>query len=132
MRECLLVCVMQDMDVETLMQEIKQWGPQDQGQRPLGDAPPADIDDSESQPPCRLDLDKADEPSASPQQSLTPNHSQAQEDEASSSSDKASHMHTNPPTHPHPHPPEDWMPATIVCLQWALIECSNSSFSPVH
>ena len=26
--------VMQDMDVETLMQEIKQWGPQDQGQAP--------------------------------------------------------------------------------------------------
>ena len=127
---------MQDMDVETLMQEIKQWGPQDQGQRPLGDAPPADIDDSESQPPCRLDLDKADEPSASPQQSLTPNHSQAQQDEASSSSDKASHMHTSTHT-PHTHIPTPTH-LKIGCLPQCVCVCSGPDwmqqfiFLPVH
>ena len=132
---------MQDIDVETLMQEIKQWGPQDQGQRPLGDAPPADVDDSESQPPCRLDLDKADEPSASPQQSLTPNHSQAQQDEASCS-DKASHTHTTPPdlppprhthTHTHtPHTPEDCMCATVRVFAVGLDWMQQFIFLPEH
>jgi len=89
--------VMQDMDVETLMQEIKQWGPQDQGQAPqVQDQAPqleAIMNEPESQSPGRLSLDKADQPSSSSMQVDTPDHSQNQveeEEEASSSSDKAS------------------------------------------
>lgn len=89
--------VMQDMDVETLMQEIKQWGPQDQGQAPQvqAQAPQegAIMNEPDSQSPGRLSLDKTDQPSSSSVQVDTPDHSQTQveeEEEASSSSDKAS------------------------------------------
>lgn len=88
--------VMQDMDVETLMQEIKQWGPQDQDQAPrVQDQTPQEdaiVNEAESQSPGRLSLDKTDQPSSSSMQVDTPDHSQNQEEEeeASSSSDKAS------------------------------------------
>lgn len=88
------VSVMQDMDVETLMQEIKQWGPQDQDQAPQDQdqAPQEDaiMNEPESQSPGRLSLDKTDHPSSSSVQMGTPDHSQDQEEEASSSSGKAS------------------------------------------
>ncbi len=94
--------VMQDMDVETLMQEIKQWGPQDQAPQVQDQAPQvqdqapqleAIMNEPESQSPGRLSLDKTDQPSSSSMQVDTPDHSQTQmeeEEEASSSSDKAS------------------------------------------
>ncbi len=88
--------VLQDMDVETLMQEIKQWGPQDQGQAPpvQAQAPQEDAtgNEPESQSPGRLSLDKTNQPSSSSVQMDTPDHSQNQEEEeeVSSSSDKAS------------------------------------------
>ncbi|DBB08621.1 TPA: hypothetical protein ACH3X3_008748 [Trebouxia sp. C0006] len=86
----------EDMDVETLMQEIKQWGPQDQGQAPQvqAQAPQegAIMNEPDSQSPGRLSLDKTDQPSSSSVQVDTPDHSQTQveeEEEASSSSDKS-------------------------------------------
>ena len=93
--------VMQDMDVETLMQEIKQWGPQDQAPQVQDQAPQvqdqapqesAIMNDPGSQSPGRLSLDKTDQPSSSSVQVDTPDHSQNQEEEeeASSSNDKAS------------------------------------------
>ncbi len=88
------VSVMQDMDVETLMQEIKQWGPQDQDQAPQDQdqatQEDAIMNEPESQSPGRLSLDKTDQPSSSSVQMGTPDHSQDQEEEASSSSGKAS------------------------------------------
>ena len=102
--ESAFVSVLQDMDVETLMQEIKQWGPQDQGQAPQDraqapqvqtQAPQEDaiMNEPESQSPGRLSLEETDQPSSSSVQMDTPDHSQTQveeEEEASSSSDKAS------------------------------------------
>ncbi|DBA94598.1 TPA: hypothetical protein ACH3X1_002180 [Trebouxia sp. C0004] len=91
----------EDIDVETLMQEIKQWGPQDQDQAPhvqdqapqVQDQAPqkdATMNESESQSPSRLSLDRTDQPSSSSVQMDTPDHSQnEEEEEASSSSDKS-------------------------------------------
>lgn len=78
---------LQDMDVETLMQEIKQWGPQDQNQAPPGAAP---VSEPESQTPRRVSPERDEEQVPSPVQSITPSHSQVQDDGATSSSDKAS------------------------------------------
>ena len=70
------------MDVETLMQEIKQWDPRDQAQKP---APSASMEAAESHTPSNMSFADAQEPAASP--SLTPDHSQ-EDDKASFSSDK--------------------------------------------
>ena len=75
--------MLQDIDVETLMQEIKQWGPQQQAGGEAGGAEP------DSQTPRRVSPDKADQAAASPSQSLTPNQSTIHE-ESSSSSEKVS------------------------------------------
>lgn len=78
---------LQDMDVETLMQEIKQWGPQDQNQAPPGAAP---VNEPESQTPRRVSPERNEEQVPSPVRSITPAHSPVQDDGATSSSDKAS------------------------------------------
>lgn len=70
------------------MQEIKQWGPQDQDHKPSLEE--ASTNEPESQTPRRLSLDQADEPVTSSVHSLTPNHSLVQEEEASSSTEKVS------------------------------------------
>ena len=87
--QLMAVPILQDIDVETLMQEIKHWGPQDP--KPAGDAV---LTHTDSQTPRRLSLDQADDssasPGASPEHSPTPEHAGAQvpQRESSSSSDK--------------------------------------------
>lgn len=83
------------MDVETLMQEIKQWGPQDQA------GPPVDgrlrIEPGSQTPPRGVSPHKAEQSgvSPSPSHSLTPNQSSIHE-EPSSSSEKVRGVHCNP------------------------------------
>lgn len=79
-------CALQDIDVETLMQEITQWGPQDHA------APPADrslnAQPGAQTPRRRVSPEKAEQAMASPSQgSLTPDQSPLHE-ESSSSSEK--------------------------------------------
>ena len=64
--------MLQDLDVETLMQEITQWGPQDKAG---GLADGAGSNDLKSQTPPRVSPDKAEQPAASLSHSLTPKHS---------------------------------------------------------
>lgn len=73
--------MLQDIDVETLMQEIKQWGPQDQA------AAPADRSfhgEPESQTPRRVSPFKEELPVTSASTSLTPIQAPTQEDSPSS------------------------------------------------
>ncbi|KAL3131725.1 hypothetical protein ABBQ38_007446 [Trebouxia sp. C0009 RCD-2024] len=76
----------EDIDVETLMQEIKQWGPQDQA------APPADRsldDEPDSQTPRRVRPPKEEQPVTSPSASLTPNQAGVIQEQSPSSQDKS-------------------------------------------
>lgn len=78
-------CVLQDIDVETLMQEIKQWGPQDQA------APPADRpldDEPDSHTPRRVRASQEEQPVTSPSASLTPNQAVVIQEQSPSSHDK--------------------------------------------
>lgn len=71
----------EDMDVETLMQEIKQWDSRDQAQKPM---PDASLEAAESQTPRNMSFDNAQETAAS--SSLTPDHSHIQDDDKASTS----------------------------------------------
>lgn len=89
-------CVLQDIDVETLMQEIKQWGPQDQA------APPADRsldDEPDSQTPRRVRPPKEEQPVTSPSASLTPNQAGVIQEQSPSSQDKVRQGCCLAPTH---------------------------------
>ena len=77
----ILLCLQQDMDVETLMQEIKQWDGQDQAQKPAQDA---SLDEPESRTPRKMSFDTAEEPASS--SSFMPDNGHLQDDDKASTS----------------------------------------------
>lgn len=84
-------CAVQDIDVETLMQEIKQWGPQDHAAPPAGRS--LNTEPGAQTPRRGVSPGKAEQAVASPSQgSLTPDQSPLHED-SSSSSDKVIAVH---------------------------------------
>ncbi len=74
--------MLQDIDVETLMQEIKQWGPQDQAVAP---AERSLEDEPDAQTPRRASSPKEDQAIPSPATSLTPDQPASVQEESPSS-----------------------------------------------